>query len=486
MSQTEAQADEQADAGNHAPSIERAGKHKWGYNISQVDEFLDNAHALYEADKPMLTQEDIQLASFDLEKNGYVISQVDAALIRLERAVVDRHTQYELSLDGDGQWTADAVALARTLQERAEAEPKERFARGLRRQPSYDMRQVDQIVLQAWTEISHLLGIRTSAEPAGGSQEITASRVSNVIFTQRKGRHGYGEASVDAYLNRCVQVLTRIESYKRVTGHDVRVDAAPAAAAAASVAPVPSAAASSKALDQDDGSAGRHPAPAPRDEHYSDISFATMALPDAGAESARPRMYSPVPRPAHEDHRSVATAAASAPAGVGQDSGLDSQTQDTGWGSKGLASLVSNRHAPEDPQHSESEPASPAETTAPVSAISPSPAAPSAPQAPAPRPTEPSDRVYTDLASVPAEGRSDPDASSSDSAASDQNYLASLMDTSVSSTGTFEIPNLTFPGSKNDADDHASQSSEHAGQHDSADPVPPADRRPRENGDQQA
>lgn len=218
MSQTEAQANSE----DRNPSIERAGKHKWGYNISQVDDFLDRTHDMYEAATPVLTQEYIQLASFDLEKNGYVISQVDTALIRLEKAVVDRRTQYSLQTEGEDQWQKNLLALARTLQERAEAQPKHRFSRGERRQPSYTIRQVDQIVSQAWTNICDRLGIRTSAEPAAGAQEITASRVSNVIFTQSKGHRGYSEASVDAYLNRCVQVLTRVESYERVTGQPLQ------------------------------------------------------------------------------------------------------------------------------------------------------------------------------------------------------------------------------------------------------------------------
>ncbi|MBY8967640.1 DivIVA domain-containing protein, partial [Algiphilus sp. NNCM1] len=40
--------------------------------------------------------------------------------------------------------------------------------------------------------------------------------VANVIFTQRKGKRGYDERQVDYYLNECVQLLTRLESYARV------------------------------------------------------------------------------------------------------------------------------------------------------------------------------------------------------------------------------------------------------------------------------
>lgn len=37
-----------------------------------------------------------------------------------------------------------------------------------------------------------------------------------MIFTQRKGKRGYDERQVDYYLNECVQLLTRLESYARV------------------------------------------------------------------------------------------------------------------------------------------------------------------------------------------------------------------------------------------------------------------------------
>ena len=75
-----------------ASGIARVGKRKWGYDPAQVDAFLDRAHALYESEDAHLTQQDIQNVSFDLSKGGYDITQVDAALSRLEQAVVDKQT----------------------------------------------------------------------------------------------------------------------------------------------------------------------------------------------------------------------------------------------------------------------------------------------------------------------------------------------------------------------------------------------------------
>ena len=70
-------------------SIPRVGKRKEGYDPAQVDEFLERSHQLYDSPEPRLTQEEIQNTSFSIVKNGYSVAEVDAALTRLEGAVVD-------------------------------------------------------------------------------------------------------------------------------------------------------------------------------------------------------------------------------------------------------------------------------------------------------------------------------------------------------------------------------------------------------------
>ena len=84
----------------NASGIAHAAKRKWGYDAEQVDAFLERAHMLYEGEGAQLTQHDIQNVSFELVKGGYVIAQVDAALARLERAVVDKQTTWEISQHG--------------------------------------------------------------------------------------------------------------------------------------------------------------------------------------------------------------------------------------------------------------------------------------------------------------------------------------------------------------------------------------------------
>ncbi|WP_204313981.1 MULTISPECIES: DivIVA domain-containing protein [Bifidobacterium] len=212
---------QQRAADRNGASIARAGKRKWGYDVGQVDSFLERAHTLYEDAEPKMTQEDIQNVSFALEKDGYVISQVDAALNRLEKAVVDKQTQWDVNTTGRVAWRATTEQLAHSLYPRAKRPAKERFAPGADKRPSYDRKQVDRLVDQLVEKIRHELGEtrqHQSDVAARAEAELTSVKVSNVIFTQRKGKRGYSERQVDAYLNRAVQVLSRLESFARLEG----------------------------------------------------------------------------------------------------------------------------------------------------------------------------------------------------------------------------------------------------------------------------
>lgn len=214
---------QQAEQGQEStPVIGLAGKRKWGYSVEQVDEYLAHAHEQYEHDDSSLTQASIQTQSFDLERNGYIIGQVDAALVRLEKAVVDKQTLWDITHNGQQQWSDETARLAATLRERAEREPLARFTAAERGEIGYNKKQVDKLVDQAWDLIARTLSLPlSSTEQINSTTDLSAAAVSNVIFTQRKGKKGYEESSVDAYLNRVVQVLTRFESIDRVQGADV-------------------------------------------------------------------------------------------------------------------------------------------------------------------------------------------------------------------------------------------------------------------------
>ncbi|MEK0306895.1 DivIVA domain-containing protein [Bifidobacterium favimelis] len=198
-------------------TIARSGKHKWGYDIRQVDEFLEKAHSLYESDEPKLTPGDIANASFDMRKNGYIIPQVDSALARLQRAVCDKWTSWEINRLGRARWYAGAVASQKALSDHAARGKKNLFDPGLPGKPSYDRKQVDRLVGQIIdrTAIELKLG-QDGAGPEDKLVDITSDLVANVIFTQRKGARGYDERQVDYYLSKAVELLQQLESCARL------------------------------------------------------------------------------------------------------------------------------------------------------------------------------------------------------------------------------------------------------------------------------
>ena len=230
-------------SGDNPAGIARAGKRKWGYDPSQVDAFLERAHALYDSEGARLTQQDIQDVSFDLAKDGYVIAQVDAALARLERAVVDKRTAWEISQQGRVAWKAQTESLYRQIIAHAERDEGERFKPGEPKQPSYDKKQVDSLTDQIVDKAAAALGVDgVSDEDVRALADLNAASVSNVVFTQRKGPKGYDERQVDYYLHSCVQLMSRLESYARIAdymGGDGTGNGAEAGAVASESASVP-------------------------------------------------------------------------------------------------------------------------------------------------------------------------------------------------------------------------------------------------------
>jgi len=208
---------QEPESDKNASGIAHAPKRKWGYDSVQVDAFLERAHKLYEGEGIQLTQNDIQKVSFDLVKGGYVIAQVDAALARLERAVVDKQTTWEISQHGRVAWKGQTEALFRELNDHAQREEGERFKPGEPKKPSYDRKQVDRIIDQCLMKAADSLDItKMGDDDAKKLADLNSRTVANVIFTQRKGKRGYDERQVDYYLASCVQLLTRLESYDRV------------------------------------------------------------------------------------------------------------------------------------------------------------------------------------------------------------------------------------------------------------------------------
>lgn len=210
--------------------LARVEKNKWGYSVSQVDEFFASTKHLYEEVEPNVTQLDIQNTSFDLEKNGYDTKAVDAALRRLEDAVVDKLAVWTTTHEGEQSWVAQTEQLALTLVPRAKRDERKTFERARRFMPAYDIKQVDAFVDDIVRYVNAQLGLgvlSVSEEDAPHAGEYTSHGVEALTFTQRRGHHGYDEAQVDAFLNRVVEVLTRMEASERMAKNAAEASAEP-------------------------------------------------------------------------------------------------------------------------------------------------------------------------------------------------------------------------------------------------------------------
>ena len=283
---------------NEKNGIAREGKRRFGYNPEQVDAFLERAHALYDSEDGQLTQGDIQSVSFDLVKGGYVIAQVDAALSRLERAVVDKQTTREIATHGRVAWKAQTESLYRAILSHVERVEGQRFMPGKPKQPSYDRKQVDRLTDQVVDKAASELGVDgVTKDDVRELAKLDATSVANAVFTQRKGKHGYDERQVDYFLSSCVQLLSRLESYARVADY-VGDPSSESAASGLSVSVAQPA--SVAPLREANGAPQQVAAPMANSESFDALHQAERDLFTAPAQPDEPSGMQAVPAPASE------------------------------------------------------------------------------------------------------------------------------------------------------------------------------------------
>ena len=74
----------------------RSRKSTWGYDVNEVEDFLEDARRAYAADRSqptVLTADSIRHIAFTMRKGGYSTTAVDAALERLEDAFAARERE---------------------------------------------------------------------------------------------------------------------------------------------------------------------------------------------------------------------------------------------------------------------------------------------------------------------------------------------------------------------------------------------------------
>ena len=182
-------------------AFSRAGKRKLGYKISQVDEFLKLAREQYtDTSKALITALDVRTARFELEKNGYSISVVDAALEKLEDVFAAKEFSQELLDVGSEEYSQGLAELKELILARCGRARRRKFDRRMWPNRGYSSKQVDRFCSQ----------LGKSLETEAG---LTVKEVRSATFKSKRG--GYAEYQVDAFLEKVVETLQREQAIQK-------------------------------------------------------------------------------------------------------------------------------------------------------------------------------------------------------------------------------------------------------------------------------
>ena len=176
----------------------RVGRSKPGYDVEQVERFLLEARASYDAPvqpDSRMTAESIRRAAFDLQKGGYATERVDAALERLEDAFASREKERALSESGTESWYSDARKLAQEVLDRLSRPEGHRFDHVGPASGGYHRGDVDEFADRLVSYFQN--GVY-----------LTVDEVRSATFRPQRG--GYREAQVDLVLDAVVHVMTAV------------------------------------------------------------------------------------------------------------------------------------------------------------------------------------------------------------------------------------------------------------------------------------
>lgn len=166
-----------------------------GYHRAAVDTFLASARRAFEAGGDELEADDVRTASFPLVKGGYVVSDVDAALGRVEDAFAVRARERVVRSQGAGAWVDQARADAQVILDHLARPRRRRFARTGVLTFGYRIDEVDHVS----TRIVRYLR---------DGDALTAEQLRSAAFRMQRG--GYREEQVDALLDATIDVILAV------------------------------------------------------------------------------------------------------------------------------------------------------------------------------------------------------------------------------------------------------------------------------------
>lgn len=158
-----------------------------GYDVAEVDRFMRSAD-------DDLTAGAVRLVAFTVTRHGYDVQHVDEALDRLEDEAAARERDRMVATRGPDAPLEHLSDLADSLQGRLSRARGRRFRRGRRLHHTYDPGHVDDLCDEL------------AASLAGGTR-MSVDDVRSAVFRSRRGRQGYREADVDAFLDRAAAIM---------------------------------------------------------------------------------------------------------------------------------------------------------------------------------------------------------------------------------------------------------------------------------------
>ncbi len=177
----------------------RARSGKPGYDVAEVDAFLERARVAFSApagDEASLSSDEIRHTAFRVvRKDGYSARHVDAALERLEEAFAGREREQAIARDGSEAYYADARATAQEIIDRLARPAGAKFRRVSLLTRGYRPEDVD------------AFAARISAYFENG-QQLPVETVRTIAFRSRY--RGYHETQVDLLLDTVIRLMLAV------------------------------------------------------------------------------------------------------------------------------------------------------------------------------------------------------------------------------------------------------------------------------------
>jgi DivIVA domain-containing protein len=176
----------------------RSRKSNPGYDIDEVEDFLEDARRAYSADQltPItVTADSIRHTAFGMQKGGYSVEHVDAALERLEDAFAARERERARGQAGDEAWYSAARQTAQEVLDRLDRPFGKRFERVNYLALGYHPKDVDAFADEL-------------TEYFQDGAPMSVEQVRTVAFRVKHG--GYSEAQVDLVLDAVIRVMLAV------------------------------------------------------------------------------------------------------------------------------------------------------------------------------------------------------------------------------------------------------------------------------------